>query len=392
MQKFNAGYELTDHISIDGQHYVLGRSTTSLGAQYVTWATNPEMDYFVYGHYFTDRDAATKDLLKRATETLRLDGQSVGMALLSDTDREKIVAEYREECALGDIESNLQDVIDRDGSRYDPAALMQDGTFLAKAKHAYDNIDHSYENEALADLIRDILEEHDFSHCKEQEPFHLESALRISPEMADLLDDLLSMPSASIPEKYGPLGDNFRFEFQFEGGMTASLELTPAYDDEQLSETRNPFVSLSVLDSSGEKILAEVLTADELDRGFTCELGIALGNGTLSLSLEADESLRRLGNQFVYQAYSEDERYTSHNGEVCKILRALTPEECDTLITGLMWEAEFPNGDVMHIFDEELASPISSREIKPSLDSRIKFAESKTTAPTAQNQDQHKDR
>ena len=99
----------------------------------------------------------------------------------------------------------------------------------------------------------------------------------------------------------------------------------------------------------------------------------------LTLVLSEDEKLRRIGNQFVFKATSEEERYTQHNGELCTIKRALTPKECDILCTGLMWEAEFPNGDSIHVFDEELRLPEHTKSHKPPLAEQITNAQEKTS-------------
>ena len=106
---------------------------------------------------------------------------------------------------------------------------------------------------------------------------------------------------------------------------------------------------------------------------------------TLTLSLQEDESLRRLGNRFTYRPNTEDERYQEHAGDVCTIIRALTPDEADILITGLMWEAEFPNSanpeepHILHVFDGELELPEPVQSRKPPLAQQITDAQEKST-------------
>ena len=66
----NAGYTIVESICIGKLEFVLGESSTD-PAQYVTWACKNGDNYF-WGHYMTDKLAALRDLLDRASEELSL--------------------------------------------------------------------------------------------------------------------------------------------------------------------------------------------------------------------------------------------------------------------------------------------------------------------------------
>ncbi len=70
-ERKNAGYTITDSISIGNAEFVIGENQTSMGTQYVTWECKDGNNYF-WGHYMTDRRNAEKDLLERAQKELEI--------------------------------------------------------------------------------------------------------------------------------------------------------------------------------------------------------------------------------------------------------------------------------------------------------------------------------
>ena len=70
MGRVNAGYTITDSLSIGKVEFVIGHSP-KLSAPYVTWACKNGTDYY-WGHYMSNRRDAEKDLLERAQREMRL--------------------------------------------------------------------------------------------------------------------------------------------------------------------------------------------------------------------------------------------------------------------------------------------------------------------------------
>lgn len=66
--RMNAGYIITDSIHIEDTEFVLGVSSTTPNS-FVTWKCRAGSDYF-WGHYFSDRISATRNLLERAEKEL----------------------------------------------------------------------------------------------------------------------------------------------------------------------------------------------------------------------------------------------------------------------------------------------------------------------------------
>ena len=60
----NQGYHITDSIQIGDVEFVAGELAAAPNS-YVTWECKNGDDYF-WGHYFSDRLAAKRDLLERA--------------------------------------------------------------------------------------------------------------------------------------------------------------------------------------------------------------------------------------------------------------------------------------------------------------------------------------
>ena len=63
-KRINAGYEIIKSLPVGNTEFVLGENIHD-GARYVTWECTGGKDYF-WGHYFNDKEAATKDLYDRA--------------------------------------------------------------------------------------------------------------------------------------------------------------------------------------------------------------------------------------------------------------------------------------------------------------------------------------
>lgn len=68
-ERTNAGYTITDSITIGNAEFVIGENQTSMGTQYVTWECKDGDNYF-WGHYMTQRRGAERDLLERAQREL----------------------------------------------------------------------------------------------------------------------------------------------------------------------------------------------------------------------------------------------------------------------------------------------------------------------------------
>lgn len=68
-QRRNAGYKITDMIHVGACEFVLGENENAPG-RFVTWRCRDGDDYSL-GHYFTDKDDAVKDLVKRASDEIK---------------------------------------------------------------------------------------------------------------------------------------------------------------------------------------------------------------------------------------------------------------------------------------------------------------------------------
>jgi hypothetical protein len=62
-KRINAGYEIIKSFPVGNTEFVLGENIHDR-ARYVTWECTGGNNYY-WGHYFTDKDAATKDLYDR---------------------------------------------------------------------------------------------------------------------------------------------------------------------------------------------------------------------------------------------------------------------------------------------------------------------------------------
>ena len=358
----NAGYEIIARMDAGNHHFALGHHPKA-PAPYVTWDADPERGDYHYGHYFLTYEDAFIDLTKRISQAVNLGDRSLGMELLTEEDRMTIYMEQRNEDAIEDIKNILANYDD-----YDYDALINDSDFMEKAKRTHHNMDHSYENEALDQCIQELLEE--FPQYKEQPMYEVTHAeVKIPPEQRAFLNDLLSMSIKDICNKYGPVGDDIDIAFPFGDSLTGYISISfseGGYDSK-------PKVSLTLYDYENpynRTVISDIGEIENIANSYSIE---SPNGQSFTMTLQEDESLRRIGNQFKYLANTDDEHYAQHNGELCTITRALTPKECDMLYTGMMWEAQFPNGDALHIFDDEL-TPCES------LDKKIANAQSKGQA------------
>ena len=69
-QRQNAGYVITDAIRIGGSEFVFGEHPKA-PSPFVTWECADGSNYF-WGHYFSDRRSAEKDLVLRAQQELEI--------------------------------------------------------------------------------------------------------------------------------------------------------------------------------------------------------------------------------------------------------------------------------------------------------------------------------
>lgn len=67
--RMNIGYKITDTIHVGDAEFVLGVHEKDPN-RFVTWECKNGNDYF-WGHYFTKRDDAVKDLVGRANKEIR---------------------------------------------------------------------------------------------------------------------------------------------------------------------------------------------------------------------------------------------------------------------------------------------------------------------------------
>ena len=68
-KEFNAGYTITDRLTVGNSEFVIGQRNTEL-APFVTWQCRKgKKDYF-WGHYLSDRLTALEDLCNRALDEI----------------------------------------------------------------------------------------------------------------------------------------------------------------------------------------------------------------------------------------------------------------------------------------------------------------------------------
>lgn len=69
-QRQNAGYLITDAVRIGENEFVIGEHPKA-PSPFVTWECSGGNNYF-WGHYFSDRRSAEKDLIQRAQQELEI--------------------------------------------------------------------------------------------------------------------------------------------------------------------------------------------------------------------------------------------------------------------------------------------------------------------------------
>ena len=106
LSKHNAGYDIIGNVNLGDSHYALGYNPKA-PAPYVTWSFNPTTASYYYGHYFTDKNAASLDLIKRVADEIDLGEQSIGIELLTENDRHRLDAEFRDGDVLHIFEDEL---------------------------------------------------------------------------------------------------------------------------------------------------------------------------------------------------------------------------------------------------------------------------------------------
>ena len=79
----NAGYTITDSVHIGKAEFVIGEMPNA-PAPFVTWECKNGNNYF-WGHYFSTRQAAERDLLERAGQELNT--RAVGRSSLKKRKR-----------------------------------------------------------------------------------------------------------------------------------------------------------------------------------------------------------------------------------------------------------------------------------------------------------------
>lgn len=159
MDRVNAGYKITDYISVAGSNYAIGNNPKA-PAPYAVWQCDKDLTNFIMGHYFTDKNAAIADMIQRSTYNLeREDGLPLALDFLTDYAREALDTQIRTERAIENIKAVLEDVLCDYETELTSEDLLKDPEILDKLLQEYDDQDHSQENEALAQSISDVLDE-----------------------------------------------------------------------------------------------------------------------------------------------------------------------------------------------------------------------------------------
>lgn len=159
MEKYFAGYQITDHMHIDGSHFALGHNPKA-SAPFAVWQTNEDLSEFQWGRYFAHRHAAVADMVLRSTYQLqRPDGIPLSIDFLADNARESLQMQFFNNAAAEKIQETLSDMLIDYNTKLSAEELMQNPEFARKALDGYDNIDRSDENFLLRHVLRDILDE-----------------------------------------------------------------------------------------------------------------------------------------------------------------------------------------------------------------------------------------
>lgn len=68
-QEINAGYVITDRLTIGNTEFVIGQNENA-PAKFVTWKCNKGEKNYYWGHYCNDRMTALEDLCNRALDEI----------------------------------------------------------------------------------------------------------------------------------------------------------------------------------------------------------------------------------------------------------------------------------------------------------------------------------
>jgi len=68
-KEINAGYVITDRLTVGNAEFVLGQSDTA-PAQFVTWKCQKGEKDYIWGHYLNDRLTALEDICNRALDEI----------------------------------------------------------------------------------------------------------------------------------------------------------------------------------------------------------------------------------------------------------------------------------------------------------------------------------
>lgn len=385
LNSHNAGYDIINRMDAGNSHFALGYNSKA-PAPYVTWEADPDKGTYNAGHYFGDYASAFIDLTKRTANCVDLGERSLGMELLTEEDRQELYMQQINDRAKEEVEGVLTELIEYDALPYDKDALLNDKDFMEPAIHRYFDIDHSAEYEALKETIEDLMEQYP-QHKKNLYFEVTEAVVKLFPEQKALINDLLSKTVDEIKDSYGPIGDNIEFKFDFGPHISGSFEIM--FPDTLLEGNQKPYIEATL--RYDEHVVKKYEIGHDGDfSGSLSEFEYA--GQTFTVTFEEDESLKRVGNQFVFCPNSEDERYCQHDGEICTILEALSNTECDMLLTGFMWKAQFPNGDVLHVFEDELSLPPEKQKEKESLSDKIQSAQAKIQTPSQETKTKENER
>lgn len=354
-KSMNSGYELIETIHIAGSTFVLGENLTA-PEPYVTWKGSGQ-DSYHDGHYFTTKEDARTDLLRRAIEVLpEAEQHIIAKAIVDEDLRRDIIDDYRDDLFLGDTESCLWGAarfLKIPDNQLD--GLLKNQQFLSTARRLYDNLDHSYENEAYSDALTTLITDQ-FSYVL---PNEFSAVLKISPEEWSILQDALALPINELSEKYGAVNPGeyiLQFTQRIEAiheSATMTINILPK--EHEAAENKIELILADEKHNTTEKILTSV---DSIDQVFS----ITDENGVQwNVDLHADERLRRIGQIFQFHSDTDDYRYQPYVGKTCIIDRMLTKEEADILISGPMWKARFEDGTVLNVFDYELLLPLDRK-------------------------------
>jgi len=377
--KVNAGYTLTDMISVGGSTYVMGFNPNNSLVPYVTWEASEDLDYFVHGHYISNREDALVDLIKRATEYLEIGGQPFSRQMLTKEDKEAIHEEVETERRKEIISESLLDSAENlHLTAGETEKILASQAFMDEALKLCWNEDFQQETDALfyrniRAAIKNVLEQ-DFPDLLPQK---FSADLKISPEEMDIMNDVLSLTSAEIEEKYGP--------FETKGGVLEFYQDIPsAYGDgtmfiniapKETPEGGNA-IHLMLMTPERDEMLgtmdeATLKNVASLEQIFSMQ---DKQGRTWSVDLHADERLRRIGRDFIFHTDSDEHEYTKHNGQKCVIEGMLSKKDADLLTVGLMWKVRFEDGSLLDAYDTELSPnaalqydlAIHPKQIKPS--------------------------